>query len=69
MKFFIYMLMVFSSILVIYNCTQIAYNDIFGKESIVAVITVVAGLCAILILAILLTSKKIQKTIKNKRNK
>jgi uncharacterized membrane protein YuzA (DUF378 family) len=62
------MLMVFSAILVIYNCTQIDYNDLFGKESIVAVITVVAGLCAILILAILLTSKKIQKTIKSKRN-
>jgi len=69
MKVFIYMLMVLSVILVIYNCTQINYSDVFGKESIVAVITVVAGLCAILILAILLTSKNIQKTIKNKRSK
>jgi len=64
MKVFIYVLMVLSAVLVIYNCTQIDWNDPLGKNSIVAVITVVAGLCSILLLSILNTSKKIKETIK-----
>ncbi len=66
MKIFIYILIIFSTILVIYNCTQIDFNDPFGDDSIVALITVVAGLCAILILAILRTSTKIKETIKRR---
>jgi cell division protein FtsX len=64
MKKFIYVLMILSAILVIYNTTQIDYSDPLGKDSIVAIIVVIAGLCAILILAILNTSNKIKEKVK-----
>lgn len=66
MKVFIYILILVSSSFVIYNLTQIDYANILGEESIVGVITVVAGLCAILVLSILLVSKKIEKTLKKR---
>ena len=64
MKIFIYVLMILSAILVVYNATQIDFNDPLGEDSIIAVIVVIAGLCAILILAILNTSKKIKEKVK-----
>ena len=64
MKIFIYVLMILSAILVIYNSTQIDFKDPLGEKSIVALIVVIAGLCAILILAILNTSNKIKEKVK-----
>ena len=64
MKIFVYVLMALSAVLVIYNSTNIDWNDPLGENSIVAVITVVAGLCAILLLSILNTSIKIKETVK-----
>jgi len=66
MKLFVYVLIVLAIILVVYNFTQIDFNDPLGKESIVALITVLAGLCAILLLVILRMSKKIDETLKKK---
>jgi len=66
MKVFIYILMLLSIILVVYNITVIDFQNPFGDESIISAITILAGLCAILILAILLTSKKIAQTLKQK---
>jgi len=66
MKIFTYTLSVLAIILVIYNLTEINYSNPFHADSIVAVITVVAGLCTILLLAILRVSKKIEKTLKKK---
>ena len=66
MKNFIYLLMILSAILVVYNCTQINFEDPLGDDSIMAVIIVVIGGCAILLLAILKTSKRIQEIVKKK---
>lgn len=67
MKKFIIILMVLAGLLVGYNCFQIDFKDPFSKDSLVAFSTVMAGLCAILVLAILLTSKRIEEEIKKKR--
>lgn len=66
MKNFIIVLIVLSIGLIIYNFTVIDFSDPFGEDSIVGVITVMAGLCAILLLAILYTSKKIQEKSRGK---
>lgn len=53
--------------LIVYNLTIIDFSDPFGKDSMVAFIGVVACICAILLLAILYTSKRIDKKIKEKK--
>lgn len=67
MKVFTYILTVIAIILIGFNLTQIDFNDPFSDKSTVALITIIAGLCTILILAILRVSKKIEATIKKKR--
>ena len=66
MKIFTYVLTVIAIVLVIFNFTRIDFNDPFHNESIVAVITVVAGLCVVVLLAIFRISKKIEKIQKRK---
>lgn len=53
--------------LVGYNVTQINFDNPFQGESLIALITILASLCAILLLRILAVSKKIEKTIKLKK--
>lgn len=67
MKKFIYILIFLTITGIVYNLTQIDYDNVLGKDSIVGLITVVAGLCAILILSILLVSKKIEEAAKKRR--
>lgn len=59
MKIFIYILMALSGVLIAYNATQLDFDHLLEGDSSVAVISVLAGLCAILMLVILLVSKKI----------
>ena len=66
MKAFTNTLSVLAIILVIYNLTKIDYSNPLQDDSVVALITVIAGLCTILLLAILRASKKIEKTLKKK---
>ena len=66
MKSFTYILSIIAVILVIYNLTEIDYSNPLHDESVVALITVAAGLCTILLLAILRTSKRIEKSLKKK---
>jgi len=66
MKVFTYILSIFAIAFVIYNFTKIDFNDPFGSESIIAIITVFAGLCVVLILSILRTSKRIENIQKRK---
>jgi ABC-type maltose transport system permease subunit len=67
MKVFTYILTALAVILVGYNLTQINFDTPFEGESMIALITVFAGLCAIALLAILRISKKIEQ--KSKRRK
>lgn len=59
MKIFIYILIVLATGLVIFNATKLDFDYLFEGESAVASISVMAGLCAILLLSILLVAKKI----------
>lgn len=67
MKIFTYILSIIALGLIIFNLTQIDYNDPFGNKSTVALITILAGLCTILLLAILRISKKIETKVKKRR--
>ncbi len=56
-------LIILALALIAYNVTIIDFSDPLGEDSIIAVIGVVAALCAIVLLIILLTSRNIQKKI------
>ncbi len=51
--------------LIIYNITMLNFDHLFEGDSIIALISIVASLCAIVILIIFLMSKKIQEKIEN----
>ncbi|MFI2741838.1 hypothetical protein ACG2LH_03780 [Zhouia sp. PK063] len=50
--------------LIVFNVTQINYSAPLEGKSAAAVIGVMAGLCAVVLIAILTVSKKIQKKLK-----
>ena len=65
MKIALYVIIGLASALLIFNLTKIDYSAPFEGNSMVGVISVVACLCAILLLVILLISRKIAE--KNRR--
>lgn len=67
MKIFNAILLIAAFGLIIYNATMIDLNDPFQGDSTVAIIGVVASLCAILLITILNQSKKIQDRIREKQ--
>ena len=52
--------------LIIFNATQLNFDALFVGKSMAALITIVASLCAIMLLQILRTSKHIEKLSKQK---
>jgi len=64
MKVFIYILVTLATALLVYNITKVDFSAPFQGESIVAVIGVVACLCAIVLMTILLLSRKIASKVK-----
>jgi len=64
MKIFIHILTLIAAGLIIYNATIIDFNAPFEGDSLVALITVFAALCAILLLQILRISRKIEEKSK-----
>lgn len=66
MKVFLNSLSLIALILAIYNASIIDLETPFKGESVIAIITILAALCAILLLQILRISKKIEKQIKQK---
>lgn len=64
-KTFTIVLIILAVILITYNVTLIDFDEPLKGNSIVALIGIVASLCAILLLIIYLTSKKIQKKIED----
>ena len=61
MKIFIYILMLLALAIIIYNATLLNFNDLLGDRSALALIGIVSATCVIVLLAILLTSKAIEK--------
>ncbi|MGH1387276.1 hypothetical protein [Kordia sp.] len=69
MKKFSYIFIVLAIALSIYNATKLDFNNLLQGDSLVAVISIVAAMCAIMILLIFLTSKKIEEKVKNHKKK
>jgi uncharacterized membrane protein len=67
MKVFKIILAVLAVVLLIYNVTIIDFSNPFNKESTIAIIGVVACICALLLLGILNLSGKIDRKIKEKK--
>ena len=61
MKIFTLILSILAFGLIIYNFTKLDFSNLFEGESTVALITIFASLCAILLLQILRISKKIEE--------
>ncbi|TYA74462.1 hypothetical protein [Seonamhaeicola marinus] len=58
---------ILASVMAIFNLTKIDYAAPFEKHSITAVITVLASLCAILLMLILKVSRRIDQKVKNRK--
>ncbi|PTX64159.1 hypothetical protein C8N46_101770 [Kordia periserrulae] len=67
MKKFSYIAIVIAILLSIYSATKLDFDNLLKGDSMVAVISIVAALCAILIVLIYLTSKKIQDKINDSK--
>jgi len=62
-KTFTVILIVLAILLIAYNVTMIDFNNPFKGNSIVALIGILAALCAIVLLLIFMTSQKIKNKI------
>jgi len=69
MKIFVYILLALAAILVIYNSTMLDFGHLLEGDSKVAVISILAGFCAILLLVILLVSFRIKEQNRQLRRK
>lgn len=67
MKIFTILLSVIALGLIIFNFTKVDFNAPFEGDSIIAIITIVASLCVIVMMAILRTSKRIEDKVKGKK--
>ncbi|UGS23894.1 hypothetical protein [Flavobacterium channae] len=65
MKIFTYVAVAISLALIVFNLFQIDYSNPFEGQSTVAIIGVVSGICAILLLVLLRLSKMIEEKTKN----
>ncbi|EID75873.1 hypothetical protein [Imtechella halotolerans] len=65
MKYVYLVLGILAVVLMIFNSTQIDTNAPFKGDSLVAIIGIVAPLCAILLLLIMHLSQKIQQKLKD----
>lgn len=64
MKIFTLILNIIAAVLIIYNATKLDFKEPFQGESMIAAITILASLCAILLLQVLRISKKIEEKSK-----
>ncbi|MGB3344783.1 MAG: hypothetical protein WBA61_12820 [Aequorivita sp.] len=64
MKKVIYILIALATGLVVLNVTKLNFDHLLQGDSSIAAISVLAGLCAILVLGILLISREIASKVK-----
>jgi len=67
MKILTIVLSVIALGLIIFNFTKVDFNAPFEGESVIALITIVASFCVIIMMAILRTSKRIEQKVKENR--
>ncbi len=60
-------LIVLAVALIAYNVTLLNFENLLEGNSVIAMIGIVASLCAIVLLLIFITSKRIQKKLDNNR--
>jgi len=65
MKIFTIVLSIIALAMIGYNITKINIDTPFEGESVVALITIMASLCAIALLQILRLSKRVEQQLKN----
>ena len=68
MKLFTILLSVIALGLVAFNATKLNFDALFEGESIIAIITIVASLCVIILMQILRASKRIEQLSKRNNN-
>ncbi|WP_445955441.1 hypothetical protein [Yeosuana sp.] len=68
MKILTIILSLIALIIIGVNATKIDFNNPFHGESTIALITIVAALCALILLQILRISKNIETKVKRKRH-
>lgn len=66
MRLLTYFLSLLALIIIVFNLTKVDFSAPFEAESYTAIITVLAGGCAILLFSILRIAKKIDRTVKEK---
>jgi len=66
MKIFILLLNIIALALIVFNVTKVNFETPFNGESLIALITIFASLCVVLLLQILRLSKRIERLSKNK---
>lgn len=64
MRTFIYILMAIVGIVIAVNIFKLDFSNLFQGDSLIAIISILSGLCAFLILTIFMISKKIESKIK-----
>lgn len=67
MKIFTWVLTIMALGLAVFNATKLNFDALFEGESYTAVLTIIAALCAVILLQILRISKKIE--LLNKKRK
>ncbi|HLS31931.1 MAG TPA: hypothetical protein VK021_13835 [Flavobacteriaceae bacterium] len=61
MKYFIYTLLILSVAMLIFNAFHIDFNNILSQESSGALIGILSSLCVIVLMFILIVSRKIKQ--------
>lgn len=68
MRTFTYILSIIALALIAFNVSKLDFDNLFEGESMIAVITIVSGLCAIILLTILRISRRIDRKLRNKNS-
>ena len=68
MRTFTYLLSIIALVLIAFNVSKLDVDNLFEGESMIAVITIVSGLCAIILLTIIRISRRIDRKLRNKNS-
>ena len=63
---FAYIIILISVILIVINAFKLDFEQLFEEDSLIGLIGITASLCAIVIMLIFLTSKKIEDKVEGK---
>jgi len=65
-KPFAYIIILISVVLIVINAFKLDFEQLFEEDSLIGLIGITASLCAIVIMLIFLTSKKIEDKVEGK---